>query len=168
MMFTHAAIAGNPLLRWLKFNLVGAMGTLVQVAVVSFGTQVLGMNYLLATALAVEAAVLHNFVWHDRFTWVDRSGLTVSRLGRFFRFNLTGVISVAGNLMFLSVLVEQAHLPVVSANLLAIAFCSPASYVASDRIVFRKKARWPDSPLPLPASQETDGSSGGAAEFLRR
>ena len=31
----------------------------------------LHMNYLLATALAVEISVLHNFVWHERYTWPD-------------------------------------------------------------------------------------------------
>ena len=29
----------------------------------------LGFNYLVATALAVEGAVVHNFLWHERFTW---------------------------------------------------------------------------------------------------
>jgi putative flippase GtrA len=32
----------------------------------------LGLDYLVATALAVEAAVVHNFLWHQRFTWIDR------------------------------------------------------------------------------------------------
>ena len=26
-------------------------------------------NYMAATALAVEPAVLHNFVWHEMYTW---------------------------------------------------------------------------------------------------
>lgn len=139
---SDGACRENWLWRWLKFNLVGAIGTLVQLAVLSFLTGVLGMNYLLATALAVEAAILHNFVWHDRFTWVDRSGLALRRLARFLRFNLTsGAISVAGNLVSVSLLVEQAHLSVLNANLLAVAFCSPSSYIATDRIVFRARVR---------------------------
>jgi putative flippase GtrA len=58
--------------RWCKFNLVGGMGIVVQFAALLLLKSVLHFNYLLATAIAVEAAVIHNFVWHEQFTWVDR------------------------------------------------------------------------------------------------
>ena len=51
-------------MRWLKFNTVGAMGMVVQVAMLAVGVQLLALHYILATFLAVEAALLHNFVWH--------------------------------------------------------------------------------------------------------
>jgi putative flippase GtrA len=63
----------STLLRWWKFNLVGAVGILVQFGVLFLLKSVLHFNYLAATALAVEAAVVHNFFWHERFTWSDRS-----------------------------------------------------------------------------------------------
>ena len=58
--------------RWLKFNSVGAIGIGVQLSVLTLLAGHLGLNYLLATALAVETAVLHNFVWHEKWTWADR------------------------------------------------------------------------------------------------
>jgi len=57
------------LVRWARFNAVGIMGAALQVAALSL-LVTLGMHYLVATALAVEAAVLHNYVWHRRWTWV--------------------------------------------------------------------------------------------------
>lgn len=51
----------NSLTRWLRFNAVGAIGLGVQLATLAFVHSSLGMNYLLSTAIAVEAAVLHNF-----------------------------------------------------------------------------------------------------------
>ncbi len=60
------------LIRWCKFNLVGVIGILVQFAALFFLKSVMHCNYLAATALAVEAAVVHNFVWHERYTWADR------------------------------------------------------------------------------------------------
>ncbi|HLW86445.1 MAG TPA: GtrA family protein [Candidatus Sulfotelmatobacter sp.] len=60
------------LVRWCKFNLVGAIGILVQFAALFLLKSALHLNYLAATGLAVEAAVVHNFVWHERFTWADR------------------------------------------------------------------------------------------------
>lgn len=53
--------APRPVRRWLKFNAVGAMGICVQLLAVYFFSSVLEINSLWATALAVEAAVLHNF-----------------------------------------------------------------------------------------------------------
>jgi len=60
------------LIRWGKFNLVGAIGIFVQFAALFFLKSVAHFNYLAATALAVEIAVVHNFVWHERYTWADR------------------------------------------------------------------------------------------------
>ena len=55
-----------------KFALVGALGIVVQLADPRSRSLPLVCQYLWATGLAVEAAVLHNFMWHRRFTWRDR------------------------------------------------------------------------------------------------
>lgn len=73
----HATLA-----RWLKFNFVGGIGIVVQFAVLFFLKSVAHLNYLFATALAVEAAVIHNFVWHERFTWVDRTKIDRTKMDR--------------------------------------------------------------------------------------
>ena len=64
--------AASTFVRWCKFNFVGGIGIAVQFAALIFLKSALHMNYLLATAIAVEAAVVHNFVWHEQFTWADR------------------------------------------------------------------------------------------------
>jgi len=58
----------NGWIRWVKFNAVGGVGILVQLGTLTVLRSGLGVNYLLATAIAVEATVLHNFFWHERFT----------------------------------------------------------------------------------------------------
>jgi putative flippase GtrA len=52
--------------RWLKFNAVGGVGINVQLAVLLVLNSGFHMSYLPATAFAVEMAVLHNFLWHER------------------------------------------------------------------------------------------------------
>ncbi len=124
--------------RWMKFNLVGAIGIGVQVSTLAVLTGILHLNYLLATALAVEAAVLHNFLWHERFTWADRASLSRGALlGRLLRFHAgNGAISICGNLLFMRLLVTQAHLPVLPSNLVSIALCGVLNFLVSDRLVF--------------------------------
>lgn len=63
----------STLMRWCKFNLVGGIGVLVQFGALFLLKSVLHFDYLAATAIAVELAVVHNFVWHERFTWRDRT-----------------------------------------------------------------------------------------------
>jgi putative flippase GtrA len=130
------------LVRWLKFNLVGGLGILVQLATLDLLTRAFRWNYLAATALAVEAAVLHNFLWHERFTWADRISLNFSQcVSRLLRFNLTtGTVSIIGNLAFMQLLVGCIGVPPLPANLTSIAACSLLNFVVNDRFVFRKKA----------------------------
>ncbi len=133
---------GRMLRRWATFNVVGIMGVGVQIITL---TMLLGwsiMDYLPATALAVEAAILHNFLWHERWTWSDRTGSHDSgRLSRLLRFNLTiGTLSIGQNLLFMQLLVGWLEIHYLLANLMAIAFCSVLNFVASDRLVFRTAA----------------------------
>jgi putative flippase GtrA len=122
------------LVRWLKFNAVGAIGIAVQLAALTLLKSGLGLNYLLATALAVEVTVLHNFFWHERFTWGDRpSG---DRLRRLLTFNLTtGLFSIIGNVVFTRLLVS-AGIAYLAANAMSIALCSLINFALSDRLVF--------------------------------
>lgn len=125
--------------RWLKFNFVGAVGVGVQLAALSLLVSGLGMHYLAATALAVEAAVLHNFLWHERYTWADRphAGWR-GRAQRLLRFHLSnGAVSLAGNLVLMRVLVGSAGLPYLPANLITIAACGLLNFFLSDWFVFR-------------------------------
>ena len=140
--------APSTFLRWWKFNFVGAIGIGVQFAALFLLKSVQGFNYLFATAFAVEAAVVHNFVWHEQFTWVDRikldrielQGLQPSwrqSLPRFLRFNLTtGAVSIVGNLALMKVMVGEGHMNYLVANAIAIALCSIANFVVTDTWVF--------------------------------
>ena len=126
--------------RWATFNVVGVMGVGVQITTLVMLRDWSQMDYLPATALAVQAAVLHNFVWHERWTWVDRTAShDSSRLARLLRFNLTiGVLSIGENLLLMELLVGRFEIHYLSANLIAIASCSVLNFVASDRLVFRE------------------------------
>jgi putative flippase GtrA len=133
----------STLLRWCKFNLVGALGILVQFVVLVFLKSVLHCNYLAATVFAVEGAVLQNFVWHERYTWADRMRAERVRpswgasLARFLRFNLTtGAVSIAGNLGMMRFMVGFWHINYLLANGIAIGMCSLANFLVSDGWVF--------------------------------
>ena len=128
------------LLRWLKFNFVGAIGIGVQFATLLLLKGVFHFNYLAATAIAVEAAVVHNFVWHEQFTWSDRVRSCWRRsIPRFVRFNLTiGALSTLGNLALMKVMVGFGGMNYLVANGFAIALCALANFLVSERWVFEQ------------------------------
>ena len=126
--------------RWLKFNFVGGIGIGVQLVALTLLKELLRMNYLTATALAVEAAVIHNFVWHERFTWAERVHIGWREsFARLLRFNLTtGLVSILGNLLLMRALVGEAHLPYLAANGISIAVCSLFNFAVSEWFVFAR------------------------------
>jgi len=125
--------------RWIKFNLVGGIGIVVQLAALWMLTHTLHCNYLVATALAVEMAVLHNFFWHQQFTWADRvQSHWRTALVRLLQFNLTnGLVSILGNLVLMHVFVSGLRMRLLLANAFSIAACSAANFALSEMYVFR-------------------------------
>jgi putative flippase GtrA len=128
--------------RWLKFNTVGALGIVVQLVVLAILKGLLRTPYLAATAVAVETAVLHNFVWHELWTWRDRHGMGRGVLARLARFNLSnGLVSMAVNLALMRFLVGGLHMHYLIANGVCIAAGSLANFFLSELFVFDAAAR---------------------------
>jgi putative flippase GtrA len=88
----------------------------------------------------VEAAVLHNFVWHERWTWRDRAASKGGVFVRLLRFNLsTGALSILTNLALMRWLVGTLHAPYLAANPAAIAAGSVANFFVSDLFVLQPR-----------------------------
>ena len=124
--------------RWIKFSAVGWLGVSVQLTMLTLLAGRLEMHYLVATALAVQCAILNNFFWHERWTWGDRGLLGApGRWRRFLRFNASsGALSIIGNVVFMSIYVGQLGLHYLVGNIASIASCTILNFVISDRLVF--------------------------------
>jgi putative flippase GtrA len=126
----------NTFIRWLKFNLVGAIGMVVQLAALALFNRWWAGRYLRASAAAVELTLLHNFVWHLFYTWRDRRDRSAI-LGRLLRFHLSnGLVSMLGNLALMRLLVHEAHMPLLVANSIAILCCSIVNFCLGNEWVF--------------------------------
>lgn len=124
--------------RWGVFNLVGVLGFVVQLGALFLLKRFVGLGYLTATALAVEIAVLHNFVWHEHVTWADvTSPLRHGVLQRLVCFHVAnGIISIAGNVAITCLLVESLRTSYLLANAASVLICAVLNFVAADRFVF--------------------------------
>ena len=122
-------------MRFLRFNLVSALGVVVQLGVLSALVHV--MDYLVGAVLAVIVAVIHNFAWHWHWTWRDSRHGNRTMAGHFVRFALAnGFISLAGNAVVMLALVGSHLLHPLPANVVAIGVCGLLNFWTSDKLVF--------------------------------
>ena len=132
----------NAFRTFLKFNTVGVIGIPVQLSVLALLKSGLGIHYLIATGVAVETALIHNLIWHERWTWIERTKASPAGVfGRLVKFHLSnGLISIGGNLAVMWFLVSGLHVGYLAANIVAMGICAIANFLASDRLVFQKDA----------------------------
>jgi dolichol-phosphate mannosyltransferase len=127
--------------RWLRFAVVGAIGTLVQLGAVTVLVSMMDLDYLLATIVGVETAVIHNFFWHEKWTWADRTqptrGCARRRLLQFILAN--GGVSTIGNSVVVYLMVEMVHLGPELANLAAIGACTFLNFGFSEFVIFNPR-----------------------------
>ena len=111
----------------------------MQLAAVTVFVRSLHVPYLWATAAAVECAVVHNFLLHQRWTWRDRpAGSTREVAIRLLRFHaLNGAVSLTGNVFIAALLTGGLGLDPVASNGAAILSCAMLNFVASERLVFK-------------------------------
>src|SRR5580704_17809492 len=106
----------NTILRWGKYNLVGAMGMGLQLTLLALFNRWTAGHYLYASAAAIELTLLHNFMWHLHYTWRDRRD-GAAPLRQFARFHLSnGLVSMLGNLALMRLLVHEVRLPLLVSN----------------------------------------------------
>ena len=137
--------------RYLKFGIVGASGTVVNMVVLY-----LAQEHLLAAivdprqrlyaslALAIAIATVNNFGWNRRWTWSDRMksaqthrphmASTGALAGQFGRYALASWLGMA--LQYSLTLWLSNHLHYLLANVMAIVVASVSNFWANDRWTF--------------------------------
>jgi len=137
--------------RFGRFNLVGLMGAALQLVLLDLLMERFGLSGVVAAPIAVETAVLHNFFWHERFTWRDQRTIGLrQRAIRLWRFHAgNGLISLAGNTLLIYCLSHYLHAPPLTAAVTAIALCSPINFLVADCWVYHEPPSPPrDSARP--------------------
>ena len=126
----------------MRFSAVGGLGLAVKFGVLILLKSVFGLGYLLATTIAVEVAILHNFVWHNHWTWRDRSRDLSTReiLHRLLRLHLTsGAVAMATNLVVMRLAVGEAGVHYVVANGLATVAATAVNFLLANWLVYRER-----------------------------
>ena len=140
--------------RYLKFGVVGASGTVVNLAVLHFGHEYLFQSIeasyqkpYLSLALAITLATINNFTWNRLWTWSDRvktleageaQPVSLRLLGKEFGQYVTAS-GFGSALQYGLTLLLSGSMDYRLANIVAIVAASVSNFLANDRWTFRRE-----------------------------
>lgn len=113
--------------RLLKFILVGLSGLLVNSGVLYIGHEIGQLPLVVASALAVETAIVNNFLWNNLWTYSQRHFAT----RRFLKFNLVSLSGLVLTVAMLHAFVQWLGLHYLLANALAVGVTTGWNFVAN-------------------------------------
>ena len=142
--------------RFIKFGVVGASGTVINVAMLYAAQEFLlrgiadfhtRLNF--SIAMAITLATISNFYWNRRLTWRDRRHeVHHSALFLFSRYVMAAGLAIVVQSLLTKWLALYMHYLI--ANLVAIALASLFSFVANDRMTFRRRRAKVQPPVDAP------------------
>jgi putative flippase GtrA len=121
--------------RAIRFGVVGATGTAVNTAVLYLLARRAGLPLPLSSALAVELAIMSNYLLNDRWTFATRK----PSFRRFAKFNAASLAGLGLNVTTVWLL-ARSGVYFLAANLVGIAAAVTANYVFSVAWVWRGAA----------------------------
>ena len=140
--------------RYIKFGIVGASGTVVNLSVLHFGHEYI-FNHIEATyqkpyfslALAISLATVNNFTWNRLWTWSDRvkkleqeespGPVSLRLLATEFGQYVTASAFGSG-LQYVLTLLLSGSMDYRVANIVAILAASVSNFLANDRWTFKR------------------------------
>lgn len=102
-----------PISRFLRFGVVGFSGLFVDIVVLFLLRERAGLPLYLSNNLAIEAAIINNFLWNDAWTFADVAQAQKgwrARLKRFAKFN---VVCLVGAVLQNVILTIVLFIPIV-------------------------------------------------------
>ena len=142
--------------RYLKFGLVGASGTVVNMVVLYLGHEYLFQSFegphgkpYASLGLAIAVATVNNFTWNRMWTWADRVqaqraaaldavDVSAPTLGaQFLRYALASWFGIALQYTLTLWLAHLMHY--MLSNVIAIVVASVSNFLANDRWTFRRR-----------------------------
>jgi putative flippase GtrA len=117
--------------RWHKlgcFLVVGGSGVLVNSVALHLLYGLLGLPFIVASAVSVELAIVNNFLWNDLWTFARSRG---SRARRFARFNTASLVALAITTSSAWLLVHGMGLHYLVANMIGIGLASVCNFATS-------------------------------------
>lgn len=128
--------------RFITFSFVGVSGILVNQGILFYAHESLQVPLAFASLVAIQVAIINNFIWNRQFTWTDRpmQGFQAVKRG-LIKFTLVSWVAGALNWVVLLLLTELLEIHYMLANLAAILVASVLNYFLNDLWTFRESSK---------------------------
>jgi len=134
LMLASLAVKG----RVLKFVLTGLLGVLVNLGVLYALTEYAGLYYIVSAVIAIEIAILHNFLWNNYWTWRYRKK-EQGFVKRLLSFNTVALAGMVINIAALWFFTEIIGLWYLLSQAIGIAIGALLNYFWNDMWTFKSK-----------------------------
>lgn len=127
-----------PFKQFLKFGTVGGLGVAVNSGVLYLCTEWIRLDYRVGSIIAIELAILHNFLWNYLWTFGNRGRRSLRHAGRsLVKFNISSsMTALAVNWVTLVFLTEVAGLNYLLSNLVGITLGTTSNFLLSRHWAF--------------------------------
>jgi dolichol-phosphate mannosyltransferase len=131
----------SSILRFTKFGIVGGSGVIVNVGLLHLFTAFFKIDYKISSIIAIECAIINNFLFNYFWTWNDRRTYKKrSFFYRLFKFHLSsGFTALIVNWGLLVFLTEVWHIYYHISNLIGIGCGSFVNFLLGHFWVFSKR-----------------------------
>ena len=121
-----------------KYYLVGASGVLVNLGLLYFLTDVIGVWYMLSQGIAIAVSITTNFILHK--FWTYKKEITEAKtLERYIKFILISLIGMGIQLGLTYALVENLLFYYLHAAIISVIIAGTFTYLANRKWTFEIK-----------------------------
>jgi dolichol-phosphate mannosyltransferase len=136
----HGSAAWREWKRIFKFGIVGISGIVVNLGILFLLVEFFGLNKDLASPIAIEFAILNNFIWNDLWTFGSVENQKVSgRWHRLVAFNMVSVGGAAINYGIFLVLTSWFAVYYLAAQFIGILVAFVWNFLINRRITWTRK-----------------------------
>lgn len=123
--------------QFIKFGIVGAIGTLINIAILYSLTEYIDIYYIISEIIAFFVAGLNNYIWNKLWTFKEKIKDQV--VSKYVQFIVISLISLFVNISTLYVLVEYFKFWYVLAEVVAIVIAFLLNFIGNKVWTFRSK-----------------------------
>jgi dolichol-phosphate mannosyltransferase len=135
----HESAAWREWKKIFKFSLVGISGILVNMGVLFYLSEFVGLGLLVAGFFAIEFSILNNFLWND--LWTFRSAhqhKLSSRLHRLVMFHVVSAVPIIINLGLLYLFTNGFNVYYMTSNLIGILAAFAWNFIVNRRVTWTR------------------------------
>jgi putative flippase GtrA len=136
----YSLIQEKQIQRFVKFGLVGTWGFLVNMLLLWFLTEKVGVYYLFSSIVAIEISLLNNYVLNDLWTWYDRGKEGKKEyFKRMLQYHVSTSAAMLTNISILWILTEVFDIYYLASNIFGILCGALLNFFVNDRWTFKHK-----------------------------